>query len=98
MIYLPKCPNCHRHLVGHRLTDFEGDKLIVCKICGARLRARISWLCAAMLFLLTVGLLYLWFYLGLFQHLWIFIIIWGLVLPFVQVRFTVLRRKIMVRY
>ncbi len=91
--YLPRCPNCHRKLTDYSLFEFEGNRLIVCKNCGARLTAKISWICAAILGLITILLLVLWRYSEPHYNVWFLLLIWGFLAPAIQVKFTILKIK-----
>lgn len=89
--FLPRCPTCHRPLRGHDLLDFQGNRLIVCKHCGARLRARISVLSAVVLGLLTVLMLAAAILIETLIMPFLFLV-WGILAPLLQVRFTIVRR------
>lgn len=91
---MPNCPNCHRRLTDHGLFLFGGHDLIVCKRCGARLRTRVSWLCALMIGCITAALIAAWAYFSEYHRIILAaFILWACLAPFIQDRFTIIERK-----
>jgi hypothetical protein len=81
-------------MVDYRIFDFVlPGQMIVCRSCGARLVTGFSWICAAILFLITVLIFILWLYSKPHHHVWILLFIWGFIAPLIQAKSTILTRK-----